>query len=91
MKRKIKELRPTQETLGYLQVEYNKELLKLILTGKSEQYKSVKKYLKINTIPVVKGPDNKLYMVDCHHFLRSIWEYANYDYQQKVYVGLAER
>lgn len=62
-KRKILDLRPTQFAVGMLEVDQKiKEMGQL---SKAER----RAYLKENEVPVVRGPDNQLYVVDKHHFL----------------------
>ncbi|HXH31477.1 MAG TPA: ParB/Srx family N-terminal domain-containing protein [Bacteriovoracaceae bacterium] len=56
-------LRPTQFAVGMLEVN---EKIKIV-----EKYgkKELKKYLIDNPVPVVVGPDGKMYVIDHHHFL----------------------
>lgn len=63
MKVKILNLRPTQFAVGMLEVD---EKIKEI-----SQYskKKLKNYVKTNIVPVVRGLDQELYVVDKHHFL----------------------
>jgi hypothetical protein len=63
MKVKILNLRPTQFAVGMLEVD---EKIKEI-----SQYskKKLKKFVKTNIVPVVRGLDQELYVVDKHHFL----------------------
>ena len=63
MKRNVLSLRPTQFAVGMLEID---EKIKEITTYSK---KDLKAYIKDNIVPVVKGPDNELYVVDKHHFL----------------------
>lgn len=63
MKVKILSLRPTQFAVGMLEVD---EKIKEI---SSLSKKEIKRYIKDNIVPVVKGLDEEYYVVDKHHFL----------------------
>ncbi len=60
---KILSLRPTQFAVGMLEVD---EKIKIV-----EKYskKELKKFVREAPVPVVRGPDGALYVVDRHHFL----------------------
>ncbi len=63
MKVKVLNLRPTQFAVGMLEVD---EKIKEVSRYSP---KKLKKYLKSNVVPVVRGLDKDLYVVDKHHFL----------------------
>lgn len=63
MKEKVLNLRPTQFAVGMLEVD---EKIKEVSQFSK---KKIKKYIKKNVVPVVRGQDNELYVVDKHHFL----------------------
>eukprot|EP01119_Soliformovum_irregulare_P025992 TRINITY_DN9779_c0_g1_i1.p1 TRINITY_DN9779_c0_g1~~TRINITY_DN9779_c0_g1_i1.p1 ORF type:complete len:209 (-),score=50.07 TRINITY_DN9779_c0_g1_i1:119-745(-) len=64
----ILELRPTQFTLGMIEVK--KRAIKL----DSYDRQRVNKWLLSKSIPVVIGPNRELYMLDRHHSSRALWE-----------------
>ena len=49
--------------------------------------KELEKYMKGHVVPVVVGPDKKLYLIDHHHFIRACWEF-NLD---EVYIQVIAR
>lgn len=59
----IDDLRPTQITVGYREIEEHAERLK-----KLAKDKLVRKHV----IPVVKGPKDRLYVIDHHHLCRAL-------------------
>lgn len=59
----IVDLRPTQMTVGVREIEERAEHLK-----KEAKDKLVRK----NVIPVVKGPKDRLYVIDHHHLCRAL-------------------
>ena len=59
----IDDLRPTQITVGYREIETHAERLK-----KLAKDKLVLKHV----IPVVKGPKDRLYVIDHHHLCRAL-------------------
>lgn len=56
-------LKPTQFAVGMLEVD---EKIKQVRTYSK---KELKEFLKETQVPVVRGPDQNLYIVDKHHFL----------------------
>jgi hypothetical protein len=71
----IEDFLPTQSVAGFDEVHRKeKKILKL-------DDKERKKYFKKNVIPVVLGPNKKMYMIDHHHFLAA----ANLAGVKKVY------
>lgn len=62
-KQNILDLRPTQFAVGMLEVD---EKIKQIGAYSKKEFK---KFLSESVVPVVRSPDNKLYVVDKHHFL----------------------
>jgi hypothetical protein len=62
MKEDILKLHPTQLAVGYQQVECKYEKIKALdKSGKLD------KYLKEHVVPVIRGYNNKLYLIDHHH------------------------
>jgi hypothetical protein len=59
----VLKLRPTQFAVGMLEVD---EKIKLV-SGLSK--KERKAYVKEAVVPVIKGYDGEIYVVDRHHFL----------------------
>jgi hypothetical protein len=55
------EVRPTQEAAGFLAVKVKRDRFSEMTE------KELKKELKSEPIPVVKAPDERLYMIDHHH------------------------
>jgi len=86
----IVNLHPTQQEIGIYQVNFTKTLLQIIEAGKSQKYKNLDQYLEKKVIPVIIGDNNILYMIDKHHTLRAIWEYFNYNREQKVYIKVID-
>jgi hypothetical protein len=68
----ISRLRPTQITVGMIEVEDKRKHLESM--GHHER----KDYLKERPIPAVLGPDDKLYLTDHHHLARALSD-AGYD------------
>ncbi len=60
---KILTLRPTQFSVGMLEVD---EKIKEV---SEYSKKKLKKFINEKPVPVVRGPDDRLYVVDRHHFL----------------------
>lgn len=60
---KILDLRPTQFAVGMMEVD---EKIKQVLSFKKKELKS---YITESIVPVVRGPNGQLYVVDKHHFL----------------------
>lgn len=63
MKIKVLELRPTQFAVGMLEIDAK------IKIAKEFSDKELQKYIRDNVVPVVRGPDGELYVVDKHHYL----------------------
>lgn len=61
-------LRPTQITVGLIEVQDKREKLEAL--GRHEQ----KRFLADHPIPAVWGPDGKLYITDHHHLARAASE-----------------
>ncbi|MEX0344598.1 MAG: ParB-like protein [Rhizobiaceae bacterium] len=65
---RIAELKPTQMTLGMYFVSLN-------LDGFQElSKKRFKKLVERKVVPAVRGPDKHYWMIDRHHFCRSLYE-----------------
>lgn len=62
-KQRILKLKPTQFAVGMLEVD---EKIKEV---KKYSKKQIKKYVHDHVVPVVRSPENELYIVDRHHFL----------------------
>ena len=65
----IKELRPTQITVGMREVEAKRLRWREKVGGKKGT-----KYLAKHTIPVIMGPKKHLYVLDHHHLARALHE-----------------
>src|ERR1700748_3568956 len=64
----ILSLRPTQMTVGMIEVEEKKE------RWLKEKAKKQEKDLAKHMVPVVLGPDERHYVVDHHHMARALHE-----------------
>jgi hypothetical protein len=65
---KVKDLRPTQLTVGMLEVEVKRKHL----GGMSEQARE--EFLEAHPMPAVLGPGGHLYITDHHHLARAALE-----------------
>src|SRR5580704_13876735 len=63
----IADLRPTQLTLGLLEVK--ERAVKLEKQSSADR----KSYLEKKAIPYVLGPGSHIYIVDHHHLARALW------------------
>ncbi len=68
MKCKVLNLRPTQFAVGMLEVD---EKIKEV---SHYSKKKLKKYVRSNVVPVVRGLDRELYIVDKHHYLNVCYQ-----------------
>ncbi|HEX3430228.1 MAG TPA: ParB-like protein [Rhizomicrobium sp.] len=64
----IKELRPTQITIGFREVGERRE------QWREKKGKKKSAYLGMHMIPVILGPKNRHYVVDHHHLARALLE-----------------
>jgi hypothetical protein len=62
----IAHLRPTQITVGMIEVEDKRKILAAL--GHHER----REYLEAHPIPAVRGPEDKLYITDHHHLGRAL-------------------
>ena len=62
----IASLRPTQMTIGLREAQARAEKLKQSSPGKGA------KLVRKHVIPVVKGPKDRLYVIDHHHLSRAM-------------------
>lgn len=77
----IEDLRPTQAVVGFREVKRKR--------NKIEDFKSSHErdqYFKKNSVPVVRGPNGRYYMIDHHHFALAAYE-AGY---KEVYIHVVE-
>jgi hypothetical protein len=65
---KLKELRPTQMTVGYREVQRKRE------TWHEQRKKLGEKYIQHHMVPAVIGPKKHHYIVDHHHLARALLE-----------------
>jgi hypothetical protein len=65
---KIKELRPTQLTVGMLEVEVKRKRLAAL----SDEAR--KEFLEAHPMPAVLGPEGEVYITDHHHLARAALE-----------------
>ncbi len=63
----IADLRPTQLTLGLLEVK--ERVVKLEKQSSADR----KSYLEKKAIPYILGPGKRVYIVDHHHLARALW------------------
>lgn len=70
MKKKslLLKLKPTQFSLGMIEVQEKVEKMRKMSSGQLE------KYLEDRPVPCIVGPDNSLYSIDRHHLIRACWE-----------------
>jgi hypothetical protein len=64
----IKSLRPTQLTVGILEVEVKRKRLEALSSKDQDEF------LASHPMPVVIGPGNKLYITDHHHLARAAFD-----------------
>ena len=64
----IDELIPLQANVGLLEVE--RKTKKILNSNRREE----KEYFEAQVVPVVRGPNGKLYIVDHHHFTRAAYD-----------------
>lgn len=68
MRQKVLDLRPTQLTVGMREVELRVKKLR----GLSS--KELDEFLHERRVPVVRGPRERLFVIDRHHLIRACWE-----------------
>lgn len=68
MKEDILNLHPTQISVGFQQVNVKADKMK----QKSKD--DLLEYLKSHTVPIIKGPKNKLYIIDHHHLCKAAYD-----------------
>jgi hypothetical protein len=61
-------LRPTQTSVGMIEVAKKKKKLEKFSTEERRQF------LKARTVPVIVGPGNQLFVIDRHHLSRALLE-----------------
>lgn len=64
----VQHIKPTQITVGFIEVKYKKDKLSHL------SQLALKRYLKEHPIPVVVGPKNQLYLIDKHHMAKALIE-----------------
>jgi hypothetical protein len=79
MKEKVMSLHPTQIAVGYQQVAEKYERLD------KKSKKDLQEYLETHHVPVVKGYDNKLFIIDHHHLCCAL---HRIDPDFKVYIDI---
>ena len=62
----ILDLRPTQMTLGMVEVELRRK------NWRAENPKKLTDFLEHHMVPVVIGPNRRLYLIDHHHLVRAL-------------------
>lgn len=75
---RIEDLRPTQAVVGYLEVK------RKIKEHEKDSKAELERYRIEKTVPVVRGPDKNLYMIDHHHSTLALYELG----VKKVYVNV---
>jgi hypothetical protein len=68
MKEHVTELRPTQFALGMIEVEHKIKHLSSMSAAELDEY------LHSHPVPVVRSPQNELFLIDHHHLVRAAWE-----------------
>jgi len=63
----ILQLRPTQMTVGMREVQQKRKHF-----GEQESKKKLQEMIGKHMVPVVKGPDERFYVVDHHHLARAL-------------------
>jgi hypothetical protein len=71
-------LKPTQAVVGMKSVKVKTKMFED--TSRSERHE----YLQENPVPVIKGPNQELYMIDHHHLSRSLYDSDH----RKIYVQI---
>ena len=64
----ILDLRPTQITLGMVEVELRRK------NWRAENPKKLSEFLQHHMVPVVIGPSQRFYLIDHHHLARALYE-----------------
>lgn len=65
---RLLDIRPTQFTLGMIEVQEKVEKMQKMDSKQRE------KYLEDRPVPCIRGPNNVLYSIDRHHLTRACWE-----------------
>jgi len=65
---KVVDLKPTQMTVGYHEVEQKRR------QWRERAEKDGPEFLGRHTVPVLKGPKNALYVIDHHHLARALFD-----------------
>ena len=65
---RIEDLRPTQITVGYREVNAKRHAWR----GRGDKAEKAAKFLARHLVPVIRGPDAKLYVIDHHHLARAL-------------------
>lgn len=73
----IDNLRPTQLTLGMVDVNRRAAKMAMLSSGELEEL------LEKKSIPYVVGPKSEIYIVDHHHLCRALWMNG----KKKIYLG----
>lgn len=71
-------LKPTQQVVGMKSVKLKTKMFED--TSRDERHE----YLQENPVPVIKGPNAELYMIDHHHMSRSLYDSDH----RKIYVQI---
>jgi hypothetical protein len=79
----IDDLRPTQITIGFREVESRVGKLKQLASDDSD------KLLRKHVIPVVKGPKDRYYVIDHHHLCRALQRAGSQKVSVTVVLNLA--
>ncbi|MGH8456715.1 MAG: ParB-like protein, partial [Stenotrophobium sp.] len=69
-KQRVDDLRPTQMTVGMIEVTDKRR--ELAHETKDERHD----FLRKHPLPVVRGPGGQLFLIDHHHLARALWEDA---------------
>lgn len=81
----ILELRPAQFSLGMKEVDFKISKMRRL------KFKSLKAFCDSHVIPIVRGPQRQLYIIDHHHFARACWELDVDLFSVKIIKDLSEK
>lgn len=81
----VLELKPTQFAVGMLEVD---EKIKQVAEFSKKERKA---YIAENVVPVVRGPDKLLYIIDKHHYLCVCYHLGIKEVEVEITTDLAAR
>ena len=84
----IRDLRPTQITVGYREVAQKREEWRKRATAQADGEKGAE-FLGTHMIPVIRGPKDRHYILDHHHLCRALHEEGVQDILVNVVADLS--